>query len=188
MSQAGGRIAYSVGPRRFSLIFNKIERAALCSFVLDMDLDFGVQSSAARVAAACKRGPSPWMREAREVDTLLWMVQILLACLFLSAGSSKILAYDKLAQVIEAKSKGGRIGMSREVAALVGLLEIVGAVGLVVPIDLWPPHVVPRLAAGGLALLMVFAGIYHLRRVESAIPSVVLFLMALFVIVGRWPR
>jgi hypothetical protein len=54
--------------------------------------------------------------------------------------------------------------------------------------DLWPPYVFLRLAAGGLALLMVAAGIYHIRRQESAAPSVSLFLLALFVIVGRWPR
>jgi hypothetical protein len=55
-------------------------------------------------------------------------------------------------------------------------------------VDLWPPHVFLRLAAGALALLMVAAGIYHIRRQESAAPSVSLFLLALFVIVGRWPR
>jgi hypothetical protein len=35
---------------------------------------------------------------------------------------------------------------------------------------------------------MVIAGMYHVRRKETATPSVVLFLMAVFVIVGRWPR
>jgi hypothetical protein len=43
-------------------------------------------------------------------------------------------------------------------------------------------------AAAGLALIMVLAGIYHLRRQEEAAPAVSLFLLALFVIVGRWPR
>jgi hypothetical protein len=56
------------------------------------------------------------------------------------------------------------------------------------PYDFWPPHVLLRLVAGGLALLMVIAGIYHARRNERATPSVVLFLMAVFVIVGRWPK
>jgi hypothetical protein len=35
---------------------------------------------------------------------------------------------------------------------------------------------------------MVAAGIYHLRRQESAAPNVALFLLAVFVIFGRWPR
>jgi len=49
-------------------------------------------------------------------------------------------------------------------------------------------HLLVRLAAGGLALIMVLAGIYHIRREDSAAPAVSLFLLALFVIVGRWPR
>ncbi|MGP8268568.1 MAG: DoxX family protein [Terracidiphilus sp.] len=122
------------------------------------------------------------------MNGLLWIAQILLAGVFLFTGVSKILAYDGLVKAVEAKSKGGRIGMSRQQAALVGIAELIGAVGVVVPMDLWPPYVLLRLAAAGLALLMVIAGIYHIRRQESAAPSVALFLLALFVIVGRWPR
>jgi uncharacterized membrane protein YphA (DoxX/SURF4 family) len=122
------------------------------------------------------------------MNTLLWIVQLLLAGVFIFAGVGKVLAYDQLIKAVEARSKGGKIGMSRSQAALVGLLEIVGAAVLVLPIDFWPPHILLRAAAASLALLMVVAGIYHLRRQESATPDVVLFLMALFVIVGRWPR
>jgi hypothetical protein len=35
---------------------------------------------------------------------------------------------------------------------------------------------------------MIFTAIYHIRRQDSAVPDVVLFLMALLVIVGRWPH
>ena len=122
------------------------------------------------------------------MNVLLWIAQILLAGVFLFTGFTKIFAYEKLVKAIEARSKGGKIGMSRGLAALVGIAEIAGALGVLVPIDVWPPHVLLRLAAGGLALVMVFAGIYHLRRQETAAPSVVLFLLALFIIVGRWPR
>jgi uncharacterized membrane protein YphA (DoxX/SURF4 family) len=122
------------------------------------------------------------------MDALLWIVQFLLAGVFVFAGISKVLAYDELKKAVEARSKGGKIGMSRGLAAQVGMLEIVGAVGLIVPYDLWPPHILVRLAASALAALMVVAGIYHVRRKESAVPSVVLFLLAIFVIVGRWPH
>ncbi|HEY1161220.1 MAG TPA: DoxX family protein [Terracidiphilus sp.] len=122
------------------------------------------------------------------MNALLWIAQMLLAGVFVFTGVSKILAYEELVKAVEDRSKGGRIGMSRGVAAIVGLLELIGAVGVVLPIDPWPPYILLRLAAAGLALLMVAAGIYHLRREETAAPSVVLFLLALFVIVGRWPR
>jgi uncharacterized membrane protein YphA (DoxX/SURF4 family) len=122
------------------------------------------------------------------MNTLLWIVQIILAGVFLFTGFSKIFAYGQVVKVMEARSKSGSFGLSRASAALVGVFEIIGAGGVLVPVDLWPPDVFLRLAAAGLALLMVAAGVYHIRRQESAAPSVVLFLLALFVIVGRWPR
>jgi len=91
-------------------------------------------------------------------------------------------------KAIEARSKAGRIGMTRGQAALVGFVEAALAALVLVPVDLWPPHVLLRLACAGLGLVMVAASIYHFRRQESAAPSVTLFLLALFILVGRWPR
>jgi uncharacterized membrane protein YphA (DoxX/SURF4 family) len=122
------------------------------------------------------------------MNTLLWIVQLIMAGVFIFTGAGKVLAYDELVKAVEARSKAGKVGMSRGLAAQVGLLEIVGAVGLIFPVDIFPPHIVVRAAAAALAFIMVVAGIYHMRRQESAVPDVVLFLMALFVIVGRWPH
>jgi uncharacterized membrane protein YphA (DoxX/SURF4 family) len=122
------------------------------------------------------------------MNTLLWVVQIILAGVFLFTGFSKIFAYGQVVKVVEARSNAGGIGMSQGQAVLVGLVEVAGAAAVLVPVDLWPPYVLLRLSAGGLGLLMVFAGIYHIRRQETAAPDVSLFLLALFVIVGRWPR
>lgn len=122
------------------------------------------------------------------MNDLLWIAQIILAGIFLFAGFTKIFAYERLVKAVEARSKSGRVGMTQTQAVTVGILEIGGAVGLLVPMDVWPPNILLRLAAGGLALLMVAAGIYQIRRKDSAAPSVALFLLALFIIVGRWPR
>jgi len=89
---------------------------------------------------------------------------------------------------MSARLKGGPVVMSRGLAALVGAAEIAGAVGVLLPVDMWPPHLLLRLACVWLALLMIGAGIYHARRKEAATPSVVLLLLALFIIVGRMPR
>jgi hypothetical protein len=67
-------------------------------------------------------------------------------------------------------------------------VEIAGALGVLTPEGWSHDYLLVRLAAAGLALLMVCAGIYHARRREEASPAVTLFLLALFVIVGRWPR
>jgi len=122
------------------------------------------------------------------MNTVLWIVQLIMAGVFIFTGASKVLAYDQLKKVVEARSKGKPIGMNRGLAAQVGLLEIVGAIGLILPMDLFPPHLVVLSAAGCLGLLMIFGSIYHIRRQEAATPDVVLFLMALLVIVGRWPH
>jgi hypothetical protein len=42
------------------------------------------------------------------------------------------------------------------------------------------------LAIAGLALLTLCAAFYHMRRHESAVPNLVLFLLVMFVALGRW--
>lgn len=122
------------------------------------------------------------------MNTLLWIAQILLAGIFLFTAAGKLFAYNRLVQVVESRSKGRRIGMSRSQAAMVAVAEFAGAVALLIPVRLDPPQMMVLVASSWLAMLMVGAGIYHLLRRESAAPSVALFLLALFVIVGRWPR
>jgi hypothetical protein len=122
------------------------------------------------------------------MNTVLWFTQVILGGVFLFTGFSKIVAYPQVVRTMSARLKGGPVVMSRMQAALAGAAEIVGAVGVLIPVDLWPPHMLLRLACAWLALLMVGAGIYHARRKEAATPSVVLLLLALFIIVGRTPR
>lgn len=122
------------------------------------------------------------------MNTLLWLAQILLAGIFFITAAGKLFAYDRVVKVVEARSKGRAMGMSRSQAAVVAIAEIVGAVAVLAPVSLEPPHLVVLVAAGWLALIMIGAGIYHMARQESAAPSIALFLLALFVIVGRWPR
>jgi DoxX-like family len=127
------------------------------------------------------------------MNGLLWIAQLLLAGVFLFTGAVKLFAYERLAGTLGARSRGGKIGLPRLVAAVVGLLEIAGAIGVILP-EAWTPaafqpnYLLVRLSAGGLAVLMVMAGIYHLIRREEAAPAVAGFLLALFILVGRWPR
>jgi uncharacterized membrane protein YphA (DoxX/SURF4 family) len=122
------------------------------------------------------------------MNGLLWIAQILLGGTFLFTGSGKLFAYERVIAKVEARSNGRAAGVSRGFAALIGLAEIAGALGVLTPGTLVPAHLIVRLAAAWLACIMVLAGIYHARRQESAAPAVTLFLLALFVIVGRWPR
>jgi hypothetical protein len=122
------------------------------------------------------------------MNNLLWGVQVLLAGVFLFTAAGKLFDYQQLVRVIEGRSKGQPIGVSRWQAIVLGLAEVAGAIGLLIPGYVNPSHLVVVCAAAWLALLMVAAGIYHLRRRDAATPTVVLFLLALFILLGRWPR
>jgi uncharacterized membrane protein YphA (DoxX/SURF4 family) len=127
------------------------------------------------------------------MNGLAWIAQINLAACFLVTGTGKLFAYKRLLGVVEARLKGRPAGVSRGLAIFIGVAEIAGALAVIIPPALLPPplatgHLLARIGAAGLALIMVLAGIYHLRRQEEAAPAVTLFLLALFVIHERWPR
>ena len=122
------------------------------------------------------------------MNNLLWGVQSLLAGVFLFTAAGKLFDYEQLVRVIEGRSRGKPVGVSRWQAILVGLGEVAGAIGLLVPAQVDGSHRIVIYSAALLAVLMMGAGIYHLRRRDPAIPPVVLFLLSILVIVGRWPR
>ncbi|MGA3131664.1 MAG: DoxX family protein [Terracidiphilus sp.] len=127
------------------------------------------------------------------MNTLIWIGQISLAAVFFVTGVTKLLAYKTLVKTLEQRHATAPIKMTETQGCAIALLEIAGAVGVILP-PAWTPdalspdYLLARLAAGCLALLMVGASIYHVRRNESASPAIATFLLALFVIVGRWPH
>lgn len=127
------------------------------------------------------------------MNTLIWIGQILLAAVFFVAGASKLLAYKTLVKRLEQRRNTAPIEVTKVQGRMIGLLEIAGAIGVILP-PAWAPealasgYMLARVAAGCLALLMVGATIFHFRRKESAAPAIATFLLALFVIVGRWPH
>jgi uncharacterized membrane protein YphA (DoxX/SURF4 family) len=117
------------------------------------------------------------------MNSLLWVAQISLAAVFLYSGVSKVVVYERKTRALRIRAAVGNIGF----AAALGLLEIVAALAIVVPADLWPPSILPRIAAAVLAVLALVAARYHARREGPAAPVMALFVTALFVIIGRWP-
>jgi len=118
------------------------------------------------------------------MNIALWVVQILLALAFGMAGIMKVTQpIDKLeARMGWVKSVGPR-GVR-----LIGSLEILGAIGLILPaVTGILPWLTP-VAAACLALTMIGAMITHGRRGEySQIGiNVILLLLTLFVAYGRF--
>jgi hypothetical protein len=122
------------------------------------------------------------------MSTLNWIAQLLLAGVFLFDGFSRVFSFRRKARPLAAGTGFDSPGESIQLTAAIAMTEIAGALAVLTPVDLWPPDVLPRIAAAGLALLAVGASIRHARRHESAAPNVAVFLLALFVIVARWPR
>jgi len=122
------------------------------------------------------------------MNSLLWIAQIVLAGVFLFAGLSKILVRKRNVGAVQEPAMSGFDQMPDELAAAIALLEIAAALCVIVPVDLWPPGILLRLSAALLALLAVVAVIYHARRKEHTGNVIAAFLLALFVIIGRWPR
>jgi uncharacterized membrane protein YphA (DoxX/SURF4 family) len=118
------------------------------------------------------------------VNVALWIVQILLAVAFLGAGLMKLTQpKDKIAQLM-----AWAADFSPTAIKLIGLVEVLGALGLVLAAVTGIAPVLVPLAAVGLALVMVGAIITHARRGEKQMigANVVLLLLALFVAGGRF--
>ena len=118
------------------------------------------------------------------MNIALWIVQILLALAFAMAGIMKVTQpIDRLET---------RMGWVKDVGPrgvrLIGSLEILGAIGLILPaVTGILPWLTP-VAAAGLALTMVGAMITHGRRGEYSNigANLVLLVLALFVVYGRF--
>ena len=117
------------------------------------------------------------------METALWIVQGLLAAIFLVTGTTK-LTQPRL------KMAAGPMRWAADVTdaqfRAIGLVEVVGAIGLILPAALGIAPLLTPLAAVGLVLTMVGAIRTHVRYAETerlAVPIVVLAL-ALIVAVG----
>lgn len=118
------------------------------------------------------------------MDITLWVVQVVLALVFLLAG------FMKTSQPIDKLAKN--MGFVNDFPAwsvrVIGILEILGAIGLILPPLVKIAPVLAPIAAIGLALTMVGAIIVHVQRKEfSALGTCIVFLLvALFVVYGRF--
>lgn len=94
-------------------------------------------------------------------DLVLWGLQVLLAGVFLAVGILKLFRYEAArAQMPWVKD------LPRSVVMVIGLAEIMGAAGLVLPMLTGIVPALTVLAAAGLVLMMTFASAFHMTRQE----------------------
>jgi hypothetical protein len=120
------------------------------------------------------------------MNVALWVIAGLLAAVFLLAGGNKLII--SRARLAKAPGGGWVNDFSAGFIKALGAVEVLGAVGLILPgvLDI-APILVP-LAALGLAMVMVGAAITTYRRHEPKHVLVNLLYLALiiFVAVGRF--
>jgi uncharacterized membrane protein YphA (DoxX/SURF4 family) len=120
------------------------------------------------------------------MNIVLWILAALLAALFLAAGAMKLAQpKEKLAV---SPNMAWAADFSPGALKTIGALEVLAAIGLILPAALGIVPVLVPLAATGLVLLMVGAAITHARRKESraVVTNAVLVLLAAVVAWGRF--
>ena len=119
------------------------------------------------------------------MNIALWTIQGILSVLFLMAGGMKLLAYEKYKESTEKKSGGHGPGISRGLTTFIGICEVAGGLGLILPMATGIAPPLTTLAALGLGTIMVLATIHHLRRKEPPFVTIGLLVLAAFVVAGR---
>ncbi len=98
----------------------------------------------------------------------LWVLQSLLAVLFLMAGSSKIMT-----PIPDLATQMSWVNHYSEfMVRFIGAAEVAGGIGMILPAALRILPVLTPIAAGGLALLMGFAAQYHATHEEMPLIGV----------------
>lgn len=123
------------------------------------------------------------------MNTFLWIIAGLLGAVFLFSGGLKvILSKDKIratGRIRQMDAAAWTEDFSAGSIKAIGVLEVLAAIGLILPPVLGIAPVLAPLAALGLVLLMIGATITHIRRKEArAVIATLAYLTLAAVLVG----
>jgi uncharacterized membrane protein YphA (DoxX/SURF4 family) len=114
---------------------------------------------------------------------ILWTAQILLAALFIMSGVAKL--FTPIPELVKSIPWTG--DMSVAFVRFIGIVDLIGGIGILLPAL---TRILPRLtvaAALGCALLQAFAMVFHLSRGEGMMLPFNLVLLGLSLLVA-WGR
>jgi putative oxidoreductase len=115
-------------------------------------------------------------KPGRNLNIALWVLQAVLAAAFVAAGGSKLAGVPQMVALFD------QIGVGQWFRYVTGLVEVLGAVALLVPRT-------TAYAAALLAFTMACAVVTHLAVIGgSPVPALVLSALSAFVAYRRWPR
>ena len=119
------------------------------------------------------------------MNVVLWILQVLLALLFLFAGGTKLIMP---LEVLMQQGSPNQVMLPGWFIRFIGVAEVLGALGLILPGLLKNRQYLTPLAALGLAVIMVGAVVVTIMGdgVRMAIGPFVFLLLLLFVAYARW--
>lgn len=119
------------------------------------------------------------------MTVLAWILQGVLGLAFLAAGGMKLAQPRK--KLIDS-GMGWAEDFTDGPVKVIGALEVLGALGLVLPVLVGVAPVLTPIAAAGLTLVMAAAVVTHIRRGEysGAVPAAVLGVLSLVVAILRF--
>ncbi|GAA4837660.1 hypothetical protein GCM10023310_14070 [Paenibacillus vulneris] len=112
----------------------------------------------------------------------LWIVQGILALGFIYSGWLKAFQYEA------AKTSWTWVSdVPKNLVFFIGLVELLGVIGLILPQALKIVPVLTPIAAAGLAVIVLLGAVFHIMRGEygEIVVNFIFLALALFVAIGR---
>ncbi|MES2141042.1 MAG: DoxX family protein [Bacteroidota bacterium] len=124
-------------------------------------------------------------KSSKFLNIFLWTAQIVLGAMFLMAGIMK--STQPLEELGKSLPWVNDVGLFTR---FIGIVELLGSIGLILPSLLRIKPILTPLAAFGLFIIMVLALVYHITRGEYEALGINLILaaIALFIVWGRYKK
>ena len=113
------------------------------------------------------------------MTTTIWILKGIIALIFTFTGINKI--FLPKAKLL-AKGMKGLIGLDEKQIKIAGLLEVLGAMGLILPsvLNIFP--ILSVISALCLSLTMIVAGWINYNLKLSIIPNIVIFIICILIV------
>ncbi len=119
------------------------------------------------------------------INIALWIIQCFLAFTFMYSGICKSIYAIK---ILVSKGQTGVEGLPVALVRFIGVAEIIGSIGLILPllINIWP-HLV-SISAVCLGIIMIPAGIIHYQRKEYRTVILINFIIMILCVIVAYYR
>ncbi|MEV5029998.1 DoxX family protein [Paenibacillus sp. LPE1-1-1.1] len=117
------------------------------------------------------------------MNITLWVVQVVAALVFLYGSWLKAFQYEKARE-----SWGWIKDVPKAFVVFISLVELLGVLGIVLPLATNITPMLTPIVATGLAAIVLFGALFHVKRKEyrEIVLNIVLFALTVFVAIGRF--